>query len=353
MFFVEEPTTWNRQVAGLRRTLRDGVHVVTPHIPDGLPQSATERALTALMDQMVREDSIVQPVLWYYTPMALPWTRQLERSQLVYDSMDYLGGFKGAARELLTLESELLASSDLVFTGGASLHERMVPRHQNAHCFPSSVDAEHFRRARVAHDPPDQRPIGQPRIGYAGVIDERLDLGLIRDVAAARPDWSIVLVGPVAKIDPADVPQGPNIHALGMKAYAELPAYLGSWSVGWMPFARNDATRYISPTKTPEYLAAGLPVVSTSIRDVIEPYGNRGLVRIADAAFDTVAAMEAVIAGACPSRGDVDGFLADLSWDRTWREMARLLSSAGMAVPPTTPLTQRRGDPTRIAAEVA
>jgi glycosyltransferase involved in cell wall biosynthesis len=353
VYFVEEPVTWDWQMPGLRRTRRDGVHVITPQLPRGMPRAARVRATAALVDRLVREDAITRPVLWYYTPMALPWTRQLQRSQVVYDSMDHLSGFKDADPDLLVLESELLASADLVFTGGASLHERMFRRHRNAHCFPSSVDATHFRRARVAQDPPDQRQIGRPRIGYAGVIDERIDLDLIGRVAAERPDWNIILLGPLAKIDPDDVPRGPNIHALGMKPYAELPAYLGGWSIGWMPFARNAATRYISPTKTPEYLAAGLPVVSTSIRDVVEPYGSRGLACIADAAFDTIAAMEAIMAGARPATRDVDAFLAARSWDRTWADMAHLLGLHSHVPADGAVLTDMPGDLPRVTAGAA
>jgi hypothetical protein len=157
------------------------------------------------------------------------------------------------------------------------------------------------------------------------VIDERIDLELVGAVASARPDVQIVLVGPIAKIDPAQVPDAPNIHLLGMKAYAELPAYLAGWDIGWMPFARNDATRYISPTKTPEYLAAGLPVISTSIHDVVEPYGQEGLVAIADTRDDTVAAIDAMLGGERPSIEQVDGFLASRSWDQTWTGMAELV----------------------------
>jgi len=328
VYFVEEPLVEAEASPRVDTEFRDGVLVVRPVLPEGMTPEAHLHALQHLIDEVVREQAISRPVLWYYTPMALPWTRHLARSQVVYDSMDHLAGFHGAPPELLPLEDELLASADLVFCGGASLHERMRRRHPMTHCLPSSVDEAHFRRARfVVADPADQAEIPRPRIGYAGVIDERLDLDLIRRVADERPAWQIVLLGPVVKIDPGDVPTGPNIHALSMKAYSELPAYLGGWSVGWMPFARNAATRYISPTKTPEYLAAGLPVVSTSIHDVVHPYGDRGLVRIADSASDTIDAIERMLAGAVPPPHDVDAFLAGMSWDRTWRAMAQLLDT--------------------------
>ena len=148
---------------------------------------------------------------------------------------------------------------------------------------PSSVDVEHFAKARRCKDEPaDQCAIARPRLGFFGVLDERLDIPLLKGLAEARPDWQFVMIGPVVKIDPADLPRCNNIHYLGPKSYLELPRYIAGWDVALLPFARNDATRFISPTKTPEYLAAGKPVVSTSIRDVVRPYGEMGLVRIAD-----------------------------------------------------------------------
>jgi UDP-galactopyranose mutase len=329
VFFVEEPVIEPGAEPGLRTAIRQGVTVVTPVLPEGLDDGATEFALDALMERLVRAERIERPVLWYYTPMALPWTVRVASSAVVYDCMDYLAGFRGAPRRLLELEDALIRRADLVFTGGASLHRRMTGRHPDAHCFPSSVDLPHFRAARNAHDEPsDQATVPSPRLGYAGVIDERIDLELVDGVAAARPDVSIVLVGPIVKIDPADVPARPNIVRLGLKPYADLPRYLGGWDAGWMPFARNDATRYISPTKTPEYLAAGLPVVSTSIHDVVEPYGRLGLVTIADRVDETVAAIDAFAAGRRPDPAAIDRFLTTNSWDRTWAAMAELVDDA-------------------------
>ena len=337
VFFVEEPAETPARVPHLTSVKRDGVTVVTPHLPSGLTAAQTRRTLAGLMDDHVAAERIRRPVHWYYTPMALPWTRRLDAAAVVYDCMDYLAGFMDAPKELLRLEAELLDVADLVFCGGRSLHERMQHRHSASHCFPSSVDVAHFAMARARlPEPADARPIAGPRIGYAGVIDERIDLPLIDGVAAARPDWQIVLVGPIAKIDPGAVPNRTNIHRLGLKTYAELPAYLGSWDVGWMPFARNAATRYISPTKTPEYLAAGLPVVSTSIRDVVDPYGQARLVTIADTVDATIAAIERALAGDRPEQAEVDRFLASRSWDQTWAGMAGLvdrLDAPGAAIP--------------------
>ena len=196
--------------------------------------------------------------------MALAFTSHLKPQAVVYDCMDELSAFAQAPPQLRTRERELLARADVVFTGGQSLYEAKRDSHPNVHLFPSSVDVPHFAAARtLTLQPPDQAAIPHPRLGFFGVIDERMDLDLLRDVATLRPDWHIILLGPVVKIDPFAVPQLPNVHCLGPKAYADLPAYVASWDVALLPFARNEATRFISPTKTPEYMAAGLPVVST------------------------------------------------------------------------------------------
>jgi UDP-galactopyranose mutase len=192
------------------------------------------------------------------------------------------------------------------------------------------VDVEHFASARsFAGEPPDQAAIAHPRLGFFGVIDERMDYDLLRGVAAARPGWHLVLIGPTAKIDPAALPRAANIHYLGAKSYAELPAYIAGWDAAMLPFARNEATRFISPTKTPEYLAAGKPVVSTSIRDVVRPYGQQGLARIADCAADFVAAVESAMAEDAAERiRAADAFLTHTSWDGTWTRMRQLIEEA-------------------------
>jgi UDP-galactopyranose mutase len=161
------------------------------------------------------------------------------------------------------------------------------------------------------------------------VIDERMDLDLLRGIAAARPDWQLVMLGPVVKVEPAALPQAPNIHYLGSKQYDELPRYIAGWDVALLPFARNESTRFISPTKTPEYMAAGRPVVSTSIRDVVRPYGQQELVRIADTVEEFVAACDAAMAeDAIARRRQADAFLRQMSWDGTWARMRQLVDAA-------------------------
>jgi UDP-galactopyranose mutase len=196
------------------------------------------------------------------------------------------------------------------------------------------VDCAHFAQARKMGDTAtDQKDLPKPRLGYAGVIDERIDLDLIREVAERRPGWQIVMIGPVVKIDPATLPRMANIHWLGMKDYNELPRYFAGWDVATMPFAMNESTRFISPTKTPEYLAAGLPVVSTPVRDVVRQYGDIGLVRIATDASEFVAQAEQAMAFGMTMkwRQRADAFLSTLSWDNTWESMNSLIEEVAMA----------------------
>ncbi|HEX6730013.1 MAG TPA: glycosyltransferase, partial [Pyrinomonadaceae bacterium] len=177
----------------------------------------------------------------------------------------------------------------------------------------------------------DQSSIPHPRLGFFGVIDERFDIELLEQVAAARPDWNFVIIGPIVKIDPESLPKHSNIHYLGPKKYDELPDYLAGWDIALLLFARNESTRFISPTKTPEYLAAGKPVISTSIKDVIRPYGELNLVEIADTADKFIEAAENILSSSASSRsewlGRVDKFLADVSWDKTWAQMSELIDS--------------------------
>ena len=287
-----------------------------------------------LVGELLQEHAIAEYILWYYTPMALGFTRHLEPRAVVYDCMDELSAFAHAPPSLRHREVELLRRADVVFTGGYSLYEAKRDQHPNIHPLPSSVDVPHFARARCpvsAGEPLDQAHIPAPRIGFFGVIDERLDLDLIAGIVDARPAWQIVMVGPVVKIAPKSLPQRPNIHWLGMKAYEELPAYLAGWDVSLLPFARNAATRFISPTKTPEYLAAGKPVVSTSIRDVIRPYGELGLVRVADASDAFVEAVASYLGEGEEARAAriarADELLSRMSWDHTYSTIEDLLRS--------------------------
>ncbi len=349
VFFFEEPVFFDPSSedgpARLDVSERPGgVRVAVPRLPHGLPPEEVEAAQRDLLQGMLAEHGISDYVLWYYTPMALGFSEDLEPAAVIYDCMDELSLFRGAPPALLERERRLLELADLVFTGGQSLYEAKRERHPSVHAFPSSIDAEHFGRARrPAPEPADQAAIPRPRLGYFGVIDERIDLDLLAAAADARPDWQWVMVGPVVKIDPETLPRRSNLHYLGMKSYDELPSYLAGWDAALMPFARNESTRFISPTKTPEYLAGGRPVVSTPIRDVVRPYGELALVEIAEDPETFVAAAERSMqrfGEGSPERepwlAQVDEFLARGSWSRTFRHMSDLIDGA---------VLRRRGGP--------
>ena len=305
------------------------ITVIVPHLPDSLGEEGRNATLRGLLDAHL--DGHTALIRWYYTPMMLAFSRHLASTCTIYDCMDELANFRFAPPALAELESELLDAADLVFTGGFSLYEAKRTRHPSVHPFPSSVEAEHFASARLrSDDPEDQAGLGRPRLGFYGVIDERMNLELLAAVAEARPDWSLVLVGPVVKIDPADLPRRPNILYLGGKTYEELPRYAGGWDVALMPFAINDSTRFISPTKTPEYLAAGLPVVSTPIIDVVRHYGELDAVEIATTAEAFTAACERALARSfepqCAAwRNQAAAVLAGLSWRAVAEAMSALI----------------------------
>jgi glycosyltransferase involved in cell wall biosynthesis len=344
VLFVEEPqhdpggpARWDRSAPA------PGVTVFRPRTPLAEPGfHPAQLALVAAMLDEVREAAGPGGIIaWLYTPMALPLARRLDPALVVYDCMDELSLFAGAPPELVAREEELLQLADVVFTGGPSLYRAKRGRHPNVHCFTSSVDAEHFGRARAGRpdapdEPADQRDLPHPRLGYYGVIDERLDLPLLAALADAHPAWQLVLVGPVVKIDPAALPRRANIHYTGQRRYDELPAYLAGWDVCLLPFALNESTRFISPTKTLEYMAAERPIVSTPITDVAEPYGN--IVYLGDTPEAFIRACERALASDAAERERrgslMRGVLARTSWDATVAAMTECMArSLDLAAP--------------------
>jgi UDP-galactopyranose mutase len=302
-----------------------------------------------MLHRLLEEERCDNYLAWLYTPMALPLAQALSPALVVYDCMDELSVFLNAPRDLLDREAALLGWADLVFTGGPSLYRSKRDRHPSVHCFPSSVDAAHFRQAHHLPDADDQAALPHPRLGFYGVIDERLDTQLLGALAEAHPEWQIVIVGPVVKIDPAVLPRHSNIHYLGPRAYSQLPAYLAGWDVCLLPFARNEATRFISPTKTLEYMAAERPIVSTPITDVAGPYG--GIVYLGDTAETFVAACERALAAGAGERAERVARMRDVlsrtSWDATARVMEGLIDAA------LQPLKVREWPETRSRSAVA
>lgn len=305
--------------------------IITPHLKGHPETTDVLAAQQSLLNRLLITLHIKDYIVWYYSPMALPWSNHLKPALVIYDCMDELSAFKFAPPSLVQLEQKLLKKADIVFTGGKSLYEAKKHLHRNIYLFPSSIDKAHFFIARTNVDEPsDQVTIPHPRLGFYGVLDERLDIQLLKDIAALRPDWHFILIGPVIKIDPKDLPQAPNIHYLGNKSYNELPRYLAGWNIAMMPFALNESTRFISPTKTPEYLAGGKQVIATPIKDVISPYGEEGLVQIVATPDQFVAAGATALTNIHYDDWllKVDAFLGGISWDKTWQSMVLLIQEA-------------------------
>jgi len=325
VFFIEEPSFGDDEPRFEISKRENGLHVVQPHLPHGCDIDAE---MNGLVSSLVKEQEITNYVVWFYTPMMIRFADTLAPKAIVYDCMDELSMFKGAPPELIPRENELFERADLVFTGGQSLYEAKRDKHPAVYAFPSSIDVAHFEQALTLTDEPeDQKNIPHPRVGFCGVIDERTDIELLGKIAELRPDYHYVMIGPVVKIDESDLPKRENIHYLGGKNYNDLPAYIGGWDVAMMPFAMNDSTRFISPTKTPEYLAAGRPVVSTPIRDVVRPYGEKGLVHIASTAEEFVDAIDTALTEDTDNRrAKAAEHLATISWDKTQSAMAELIN---------------------------
>ena len=324
VFLIEEPWFEREDDGYLQLDHKENLTVVIPHLKQGLSPEEAALSQVKLLRNFFEEEKITDYYFWYYTPMALAIGNHFSPKMIIYDCMDELSLFKFAPAELKEREQELFKKADLVFTGGHNLYKAKKNAHHNIHSFPSSIDKEHFIQARnITSDTEDQAYIPHPRFGYYGVIDERFDIDLIKGVAERKPDWHFIILGPVVKIDPETLPKLDNVHYPGSRNYDELPKYLATWDITIIPFLRNDSTKYISPTKTPEYLAGGKPVISTSIIDVVTPYGINDLVHIADSADEFIAAAEIEL-----NRKDrdqwlqkVDLFLADNSWDNTWGQM--------------------------------
>ena len=344
IFFVEEPVTdttidkpYLESYPG-RTPGAEPVTVVRMHYPStdhywiGHNDPRTQADYETLLLDFIEHEEIHNPMLWLYTPMAAPFVEAIQPHLMIYDVMDELSAFKEAPTALKEADRRLLGQADLVFTGGASLYRARKPYSDNIHLFPSGVDIQHFARAdreRFAK-PADIAQIQPPRLGYFGVIDERMDLDLLAYVAAAHPEWNLIMLGPVIKIAPQDLPQAPNLHYPGMKDYNDLPVYLSHFDVALVPFAMNEATRFLSPTKTLEYLAAHKPVVSTPIPDIVELYGD--YVRIGETPAEFVTQIEAALA-ATPEerfirRQREQQLLTRYTWDNIAERMGELIATA-------------------------
>ncbi len=327
VFFIEEPV-YEPAGKSFLEVKKDGENlwIVTSHLPDSYTKDEIVFQQKILLSKLYTEQNIESYIHWYYTPMALTISNHLQPALTIYDCMDELSNFKFAPPDIKQKEKDLFRTADLVLTGGYNLYQAKKDLHTNIFPFPSSIDKEHFMQARVPKElPADQVQLSYPVFGFYGVIDERFDLELLSEVSARKPEWNFVIIGPVIKIDPATLPVSPNIHYLGPKTYEELPAYLAGWNVALIPFLLNESTKYISPTKTPEYLAAGVPVLSSAIVDVVNPYEINKLVQIFNDADSFILAGENELAKSNAEKRkwlqDVDLFLKEISWDETWRQI--------------------------------
>jgi glycosyltransferase involved in cell wall biosynthesis len=328
VFYIEEPM-FDAQSDGYEiHATAEKVWVVVPRLKGNHQQQDVAQRQHEILQQLFNDSMIKPDVLWYYTPMALLYTDGLHADTIVYDCMDELSAFKFAPPVIKDLEKQLMQKADIVFTGGYSLYYAKKDLHTNIHPFPSSIDKEHFIQARfIKEDQADQQNIPHPRLGFFGVIDERFDIELIKNVAQQKPEWHFIFIGPVVKIDPAELPHYPNVHYLGNRSYDELPNAISSWDIALIPFAINDSTKYISPTKTPEYLAAGKPVISTAIADVEDPYGKNKLVSIIHNTGEFIAAAEQILNNENKEEwlAKTDDFLKNISWNNTWHAMNQLI----------------------------
>lgn len=283
IYFIEEPIFSDNaplppEGAHMEERHEAGITVAHPVCRDPGPGEGwrLEQMYAHLVAGFVEQHKITGFTAWFYSPMFMPSLERIQPSLIVYDAMDELSLFKGAPPELLPREHALLERADVVFTGGVSLGKAKAKLHANVHALPSGVDAQHYAQALApgVSLPDDLASTPTPRAGYFGVIDERLDVALIGRAAELRPNVSFVMLGPIVKIDPAELPRSANLHYLGSKQYKDLPAYVSGFDVCMMPFALNDATKFISPTKTLEYMAAHKPIVSTPVADVVGSYAE-------------------------------------------------------------------------------
>ena len=344
---VEEPVRSDGP-AYLQSRLEQGadgassVEVLVPHtaVDAGGFHDDQLAVLQGLLQAHLQAERLQVDIAWLYTPMALPLAKAVRPRALVYDCMDELAAFKNAPRQLRQRESALMKEAAFVLTGGPSLYESRRDANPQVVCLPSAVDAGHYAPSSLNSDCESyaaaqalQGALPRPRLGFFGVIDERLDVALVAAVADAHPEWAVVMAGPVVKIDPATLPQRANIHWIGMQPYERLPYLLAGWDVALMPFALNESTQFISPTKTLEYMAGEKPVVSTAVRDVVTLYGDA--VAVADVSRGPqpfIAACEELLAESpekrCRRALTMLGLVSQHAWSRSADSVHRLLLEA-------------------------
>ncbi|WP_051199977.1 glycosyltransferase [Flavobacterium subsaxonicum] len=319
VLLIEEPWFREHEATSRLTAINPNLHILQPNVK-------SIEDIAAILPNYVGKNVATG---WFYSASFVPLLSYFEFDTIIYDCMDELSLFKGAPEKLIEQEQFLMANADVMFTGGKSLYESKMMHHDNVHCFPSSVDYDHFAQAQNGIAlPQDIANIKGPIAGYFGVIDERINLDMLNDVALLKPDVSFVMIGPLAKIGEHDLPRQANIHYLGMKDYKELPGYLKAFSVALMPFALNDATKYISPTKSLEYMAAGKPIISTAIKDVVRDYST--CIMIVESADEFATAIDAAFSVAHNAiiEQEYSNILKKTSWNATVEKMRALIKTA-------------------------
>ncbi|MGF1634527.1 MAG: family 1 glycosylhydrolase [Phycisphaerae bacterium] len=340
VLFVEEPVfdlpAGREPKLELHRVM-PSVTVAVVHAPPGwntnprLPDVLREKTREALDTLAAGDPRFDRPLCWYYSPMDADWSLgHFANRGVVYDCMDELSQFSGAPAELVEAEARLIRHADVVFCGGYALGEKKAQQHPNVHTFGCGVETDHFGLAQDENIgvPADIDFCPRPILGFFGVVDERLDYPLLAEVARRRPDWSLCVVGPVVKMDPAHLPHAPNLHWLGGRDYAVLPDYCRAFDVCLMPFAMNKATEFINPTKGLEYMATGRPVVGTPVRDVVRQWSD--IVHVADGVEAFIEACERALAEGRQSDRVRRGIelAATKSWEATVATMTDLIAAA-------------------------
>jgi len=244
--------------------------------------------LSFLVKRRLKKLKFKDPILWIYHPRYIDAIGKFKEELIIYDCMDdftsLLSDYEDRERNIKD-ERALLKKADMVFAGGYSIAELKRDSREHIHVFPSAVEIYHFKKARSDNleMPDDITDIPHPILGYWGAIDERVDHELLKRLAMKHPEWSIVLLGPIVRHKAGDLSylkEIKNIFWLGPKDYSLLPNYAKAFDVCLIPFVLSREGKFLSPTKTLEYLATGKPVVSTPITDVVRFYD--GVVGIAD-----------------------------------------------------------------------
>ncbi|MDT0644726.1 glycosyltransferase [Zunongwangia sp. F363] len=320
ILFIEEPVHFDvgEEKSFELEIINQNLHVLKPKVSD-IP------SISNILKPLIKNGPTA--VGWFYSAAFSPLLTDFRFDKVIYDCMDELSLFKGAPSELINQEKFLLSEANIVFTGGKSLYESKHKSHNNVHCFPSSVEQEHFRKAsqEKSLSPEDLQKINSPMVGYCGVIDERIDLDLLQKTAILLPEIAFIMVGPLAKIQEEDLPREENIHYLGMKPYNSLPVYLATFDIAMMPFALNDSTKFISPTKTLEYMAAGKPIISTAIKDIMRDYSN--CIPIIASAEEFANAIKNILKDPKDFSADYKEILSKTSWDSTAAQMEEIIKS--------------------------